>query len=127
MKVTSDRKIQVSQGETLKLQSNTANLSLLGGNASAGQILHIQFPSEGGTHHLQATSFGGGNLTITSSLGEQWTTELSPGSNLFQFVVEPEPDDWYCENDNGIPPPHPVSKGDSICEYCGGKVIHRGN
>ena len=126
MRITNDRSIRVSRGETLRLLSNTANLSLLGANASAGQVLEVQFPSAGGSHQLEAASIGGGDLTVTSGSGAKWTTQLFPGSNVFEFVVEPEPDAWYCENDDGTPPPHPVSKGDSICPYCGGRVIHRG-
>jgi len=122
MRVTSDSKIQVSRGETLKLQSSSANLSLLGKEVDAGQELHIQLSSVVGTHQLEATSIGRGNLTISSSSGEQWTTALFPGSNVFEFVVEPEPDVWYCENDDGAPP-HPVSKGEPIVWIPGSATI----
>ena len=125
MKITNDRKIRISRGEILQLQSSAAKLSLLGADTEAGEELSIEVPPGRSMLRLQATSAGIGSLKVTSSTGEHWTTTLFPGSNLFEFVVEPEADEWYCENDDGNPP-HPVSKGDSICEYCGGKVIQGG-
>jgi len=124
MRITGDRKIQVSEGETLTLQSTTANLSLLAQQADAGQELKIKFPLVNGTHQLRALSIGVGNLTIRSRSGQEWTTKLLAGPNLFNFLVEPVPDVWYCENDDGEPPPHPVSKGATVCEFCGGKIIY---
>jgi len=124
MKISGDRKIRISSGETLTLRSNTARLNILGAEIQEGQEFAWTVPPGAKTIRFHAVSPNISELTVRSNSGEQWATTLFPGSNLFELVVEPEADEWYCENDKGNPP-HPVSKGESVCSFCGGKVKHR--
>lgn len=125
MKITNDRIVQISRGETLTLRSNKAELNLLNRKIAAGSELSIEAPRSGSLHRITAISGGISDLTVTSSSGQHWATTLFPGTNLFEFVLEPQADEWHCENDDGNPP-HPVSKGEDKCPICGGKVIHGG-
>jgi hypothetical protein len=128
MKITNDRTIQISRRETLTLKSSAANITRFGAetaDTASKRELSLRAPHGRDILRIQATSTGFGDLTVTSSTGDHWTTALFPGSNLFEFVVEPEAEEWYCVNDTGNPS-HPVSKGDSMCSVCGGKVIHGG-
>ena len=124
MRISGDRKIRISSGETLTLRSNTARLNVLGKEIPEGQEFAFAVPPGPKAIQFRAVSPDISELMIRSSTGEDWATTLFPGSNLFEVVVEPEADEWYCENDKGNPP-HPVSKGDSVCAYCGGTVKHR--
>jgi len=123
MRATSDRKIYISHGETLKLKSASAHLTLVGTDIPSAKELSITAGPKQRVIRIRADSEGIGALTVSTAKGEHWETTLFPGSSLVDFVVEPNPDEWYCENDTGNPP-HPVSKGDSKCKLCGGKVIH---
>lgn len=125
MRIANDRKIQIARGESLTLRGSRADLSLVNGDAPGGSEIVVNAPTRGRSLWVRAFLSTSGEVSVTSSTGQLWTTALLPGINLFEFVVEPEPDEWYCENDDGNPS-HPVSKSDSICIYCGGKVIHGG-
>jgi hypothetical protein len=124
MRIT-NRTIRISSRESLTLKSSSANLVRFGAHAADNRELSLRAPHGRNIFRIEATSTGFGDLTVISSTGDHWTTALFPGSNLFEFVVEPQADEWYCENDTGNPS-HPVSKGDSMCSVCGGKVIHGG-
>jgi hypothetical protein len=64
----------------------------------------------------------GGTILFKSNVGTSSTGTLLPGTNIWEFVIEPQPDQWYCENDTGDPP-HPVYKGAAMCPLCGGRVL----
>jgi hypothetical protein len=123
MRAKSDRKIHISLGETLKLKSASAQLTRLGVDIAPAKELSLTAGPKQRVIRIRADSEGIGALTVSTATGEHWETTIFPGSTLFDFVLEPNPDEWYCENDTGNPP-HPVSKGDSKCKLCGGKVIH---
>jgi hypothetical protein len=125
MRAYSDRKLHISNGETLTLKSARAVLTQLGKDTAPAKTLSITAGPKQRLIRIRADSEGISALTVNSVKGESWETTLFPGSNLIDFIVEPVPDEWYCENDTGNPP-HPVSKGDSKCSLCGGKVIHGG-
>jgi len=119
----SDRIIQISRNEKLRLTTSNAKLRWSGTDVPAVQEMEIIANPNKRVIQIQADSIGIGAMEISSSTGETWARTLLPGSNLFDFIVEPNPEEWYCENDTGNPP-HPVSKGDQRCNFCGGRVLH---
>ena len=125
MRISNDRTIRISSGESLTLESNSAKLVRFGSASEGDGELSLRAPHDRNSFQIKATSEGFGELTILSNMGGKWTTALLPGSTLFEFIVEPQADEWYCENDTGNPP-HPVSKNDSMCSLCGGKILRGG-
>jgi hypothetical protein len=119
----SDRKIGISRNETLTVNATNAQLIRLGTEGAPSQELRIVATHNRQTIRIQARANGIAALKVSSSTGERWETALFPGTNLIDFIIEPSPEEWHCENDTGDPP-HPVSKGDKHCKLCGGIVIH---
>jgi hypothetical protein len=125
MNLTNDRTIRVSRGETVRVRSSGASLIVEGSQAAGSQELSLTAPAAGEAIVLHAASTGPGTLALHSSSGEEWSTSLAEGTSTFEFVLEPAADEWHCEFDDGDPV-HPVSKGDTVCPYCGGRVLHDG-
>jgi hypothetical protein len=126
MRAESDRKIHISSGESVKIKVRGpgGRLTLLGAKHAPSKELSIAAGPQQKLIRIRAESEIIDALTVSSTAGEHWETTIFPGSNLIDFVVEPDPDEWYCENDTGSSP-HRVSKGDSKCKICGGRLMHR--
>lgn len=119
MNVISNRKIHVSPGETLTVQGRAA-LNVAG---QSGETIRFAAPNRG-VFLLQAvTGAEADAISFESDRGGSWQSLLDVGLNVFEIVVEPEADEWFCANANQ-PPWHPVSKGDVKCPVCGMDVQH---
>jgi hypothetical protein len=122
MEMLDERRIRLQPGERVTAESDVAAFNVSGTQAlAAASALEFIAPRRPGVIVMQAHANMRGRITLTSNLGNGWTGIVAPGFNSFEFVVEPQPDVWYCENDDGNPP-HPVSKGDDRCSFCGGRV-----
>ncbi len=65
----------------------------------------------------------GASVELVSSLGGSITRFVAPGLHAFKFLIEPQPDESWCPNDDGAPP-HVFSKGDRSCSSCGAPIQH---
>ena len=96
MDILGDRRIRLSEGEVVTLQSDEATLSLDRLQPDAAErVISITAPPSRGRVVVHARASAGGSISLTSSTGANWKTVLSPGANIFQFVVEPRPDEYY--------------------------------
>jgi len=116
--------IRLRPGERITATGNAVVFEVPDRGAAA-ETMHFVAPGRRAVVQMRGLASTRGPVTLTSSLGNTVTRIVDPGVVLFHFVIEPQPDEWYCENDDGNPP-HPVSKGDSLCRLCGG-TIRRGD
>ena len=129
MRILSDRRIRLEPGETIEATGDDMSLAVdgMGHVQTLDGVFRVQSPPDTPsmdplTMVMRAHAKKGTRITLTSSSGAAWHTMLPAGVHTFTFLIEPTPDTWYCENDDGNPP-HPVSKGDTTCPLCGGRVI----
>jgi hypothetical protein len=127
MRIVNERRIRLEPGETVDAIGEGMSLAIEERGRQAIGELSVQAPaqidSEGAlTMVLRAWAEAKSEFTLRSSTGAVWQTMLLPGMHTFTFLIEPSADSWYCENDDGNPP-HPVSKGQTTCSFCGGTVI----
>ena len=86
----SDRKIKLSRNETICVTTANAQLTRVGRTAKPSQELEITASPTKDIIRIQAKTKGIVALKIKSSTGEIWETTLFPGTNLFDFMVEPK-------------------------------------
>jgi hypothetical protein len=122
-----DRRFRLSPGEIV-IASTSEGVQLSVDGLDAAKTNQVEITAPAGRSRVQlrvAASDDTGQVHFQSNEGGGRFTAIVPrGQNLFEFVIEPQPDEWYCESLEI--PPHPVSKNDATCPVCGLRVLHGG-